>query len=209
MKVKLYNQKGEESGEVNLPKEIFEKEINLDLLHQVVLMQASNRRQGTAKTKDRGEVSGGGKKPWRQKGTGRARHGSIRSPLWVGGGVTFGPTNLKNYKRIVPKKMRRAAILMALSSKAKEDKVIVLDKIELKKPQTKEIATGFKKLFLGKGTGMVILPDMDKNAILSVRNIKNTGVMQAKDLNALDLLNYKYVIMPKDSIKAIKETFAK
>jgi large subunit ribosomal protein L4 len=209
MKTKLYNQNGKEIGEADLPKDIFELKMSSDLLHQVVLSQMSNRRQGTAKTKDRSEVSGGGKKPWRQKGTGRARHGSIRSPLWVGGGVTFGPTNLKNYKRIIPKKMKRAALLMVLSSKAKEELVVVLDKIELAKPKTKELAAGFKSIFSDKGSGLVVLPAMDKNAILSIRNIKNVDVMQAKDLNALDLLNYKYVVMPQDSIKAIKETFVK
>lgn len=207
MKVKLYNQKGQEVGDVSLPKDVFEVKMSPDLVHQVVLSQMSNRRQGTAKTKDRSEVSGGGKKPWRQKGTGRARHGSIRSPLWVGGGVTFGPTNKKNYKRAVPKKMKRAAMLMVLSKKAQENLVVVLDGFELKEPSTKEIAAGFKSLFLEKGTGMVVLPEMDKNSILSVRNIKNVAVMQAKDLNALDLLNYKYVVLPKKSIEIIKDTF--
>jgi len=209
MKTKLYNQKGEEIGDYTLPKSIFEIEFNPDLLHQVVLSQSSNRRQGTAKAKDRGEVSGGGKKPWRQKGTGRARHGSIRSPLWAGGGATFGPTNLKNYKKIVPKNMRRKAILMVLSQKAQNNLILILDKFETEKPATKETAKGFKKLFLEKGNGMVVLPEMDKNAILSVRNIKDARVMQAKDLNAFDLLQCKYVVMPKKSVEIIKDAFVK
>ena len=127
MKVKLYNQNKEEAGQVELPKEIFELKINSDLVHQVVLSQQSNRRQNTASTKGRGEVRGGGKKPWRQKGTGRARHGSIRSPLWRGGGVTFGPTTEKNYKKIIPKKIKRKAVLQVLSAKARENLVLVLD----------------------------------------------------------------------------------
>ncbi|MDP2909462.1 MAG: 50S ribosomal protein L4 [bacterium] len=210
MKTKVYNLKGEDAGDINLPEEVFGIEMNTDFLHQVVLSQMSNRRQGTAKTKDRSEVSGGGKKPWKQKGTGRARHGSNRSPLWVGGGVTFGPTNEKNYKRIVPKKMRRKAILMVLSEKAKGNLILILDKLEAEKPKTKDFSAGFNKIFSDKkAKRAIVLPGMNKNVILSIRNIKNTGVFQAKDLNALDLLNYKYVVMPKESIDVIKETFAK
>jgi len=211
MTVDVYNQKGEKTAKIDLPKEIFELEINPDLIHQVVLSQQSNRRQGTAKAKGRGEVSGGGKKPWRQKGTGRARHGSIRSPLWVGGGVTFGPTTEKNYKKIIPVKMRRKAMLQVLSAKAKENLVLVLDKIDplADAPKTKEMAKILNKLFLKKGSGLVILPKMEKNIILSVRNIPKADTMQAKDLNALDLLNYKYVLMLQESIDVIKNTFVK
>ncbi len=207
MKVKLYNQSKEEVGQVELPKEVFGLKVNSDLVHQVVLSQQSNRRQNTAKVKGRGEVRGGGKKPWRQKGTGRARHGSIRSPLWKGGGVTFGPTTERNYKRVIPKKMRRKAVLQVLSAKAKENVILVLDKLEMKKAKTKDIAKVLDKLF--KGSGLIVLPKMEKSIILSVRNIPKKATIQAKDLNALDLLNYKYVVMPKESIKAIKDTFVK
>jgi len=209
MKTKILNQKGEAVGDYELPKELFELEINADLIHQVVLSQRSNRRQGTAKAKGRGEVSGGGKKPWRQKGTGRARHGSTRSPLWVGGGVTFGPVLEKNYKRIVPKKMKRRAVLQVLSGKAKENLVLILDKIELEKPKTKEMAKIFGNLFLKKGSGLLVLPKMEKSIILSARNIPKSGTMQAKDLSALDMLNYKYVVLLKDSVDVIKNTFLK
>ena len=126
MKINLYNQKGEKVGKTDLPDEIFNVEINSDLLHQVIVSQMANKRQSSAHTKDRGDVSGGGKKPWRQKGTGRARHGSRRSPIWVGGGVTFGPKSEKNYKKTIPQKMKRKALFMALSSKVNDDELILL-----------------------------------------------------------------------------------
>lgn len=211
MKTKLYNQKGEVIEDYDLPKEIFEVRVNSDLIHQVVLNQQANRRQNTAKAKDRGEVRGGGRKPWRQKGTGRARHGSIRSPLWRGGGVTFGPTTERNYKRIIPKKMRRSAVLQVLSAKAKEKVILLLDKIDINpsaaRPKTKDMAKILNKLF--SGSGLLVLPKMDKSLILSTRNIPRKGTIQAKDLNALDLLNYKYVVLLKDSIDVIKKTFVK
>jgi large subunit ribosomal protein L4 len=207
MKVKVFNQKGETVEDYDLPKEVFGLEVNSDMISQVVLSQQSNRRQNTAKAKGRGEVRGGGKKPWRQKGTGRARHGSIRSPLWKGGGVTFGPTTEKNYKRVIPKKIRRKAVLQVLSAKAKEKVILLLDKIEVEKPKTKDIAKMLNKLF--SGSGLMVLPKIDKALILSVRNIPKKETIQAKDLNALDLLNYKYIVMPKESIEVIKKTFLK
>lgn len=209
MKVKVYNQNKEELREIELPKEIFEVEINSDLIHQVVLGQRSNKRQGTAQAKMRGEVSGGGKKPWRQKGTGRARHGSTRSPLWRGGGVTFGPRADRNYKKTIPAKMRRKALAMVLSAKAKENMILVIDKLDFGKPNTKQMKKVLNTLFLKDGSGMLVLSKMDKNLILSIRNIPKTMSIQAKDLNVLDLLNYKYVVVSETGIKKIKETFAK
>jgi len=207
MKVKVYNQKKEEIEEIELPKEIFEIKLNTDLVHQVVLAQTANQRQGSAKVKTRAEVRGGGRKPWRQKGTGRARVGSIRSPIWRGGGVTFGPTTEKVFKKRIPKKMRRKVLFMVLSAKAKENLLLVLDKLEIKKPKTKAMAEVLNKLFLKKGSGLIVLPKMDKSVILSIKNIPKTGTIQAKDLNVLDLLSYKYLVIPKDAIKIIKETF--
>jgi len=207
MKTKLYNQNKEEIGEVVLPKEIFEVEVNSDLIHQVVLSQQSNRRQGSAHAKMRGEVSGGGKKPWRQKGTGRARHGSNRSPLWKGGGVTFGPRNDKNYKKTIPVKMKRKALFMVLTAKAKENMIVVVDKFNIEKPNTKEMATSLKKLV--DKSALLVLSKMDKNLILSTRNIPKIESIQATDLNVLDLLTYKHVVILEDGIKKIKETFVK
>ena len=196
-------------GETELPKEIFEVALNSDLVHQVVLSQISNRRRKIAKTKDRSEVRGGGRKPWRQKGTGRARHGSIRSPIWKGGGVTFGPTTEKVFKKIIPKKMRKKALFMVLSVKAKENFIFILDKLEIKNSKTKSMIEILNKLFLKKGSGLVVLPKIDKNLILASRNISKVNAIQAKDLNVLDLLNYKYLVMPKEAIEVIKETFLK
>jgi len=214
MKYPLYNQKGEERGTVLLPKNIFEVKINNDLIHQVVLSQSANRRQVLAHTKDRSEVSGGGRKPWRQKGTGRARHGSIRSPIWRGGGVTFGPTKGRVFSKRIPKKMKRKALLMALSAKASESLIIVLDKMEIEKPKTKEMA-GLLKLLrskiknLDQGSALIILSEKDKNVFLSARNIPALKTMEAKNMNVLDLLSFKYLIMSKPSIKVIQETFLK
>ncbi|OGZ77655.1 MAG: 50S ribosomal protein L4 [Candidatus Staskawiczbacteria bacterium RIFCSPLOWO2_12_FULL_37_15] len=209
MKVDLYNQNGEVSGSTVLPKEIFEVKLNADLVHQIVVSQMANKRQISAHTKNRGEVSGGGKKPWRQKGTGRARHGSIRSPLWRGGGITFGPRKDKVYEREIPKKMRRKALFMVLSQKAKEKNLIVLDKLEMAVPATKEMAKSLSKLPCKSQSLLIALPKYDKNAFLSARNIKKTGIFEARNLNILDLMTYKYLLLPKEAIKVIKETFLK
>ena len=139
LKVLTYTQNGKESGKAELPSEIFDVKMNSDLVHQVVIAQMSNQRQVIAHTKDKSEVRGGGKKPWKQKGTGRARHGSIRSPIWKGGGVTFGPTKDRNFKKKINKKMRRKALFMVLSSKVKDKEMIILDELKIEKPKTKEI----------------------------------------------------------------------
>lgn len=210
MKYPIYNQEGKgEEIQILLPKEIFDVKINSDLIHQVAVSQMANRRKIIAHTKDRGEVSGGGKKPWRQKGTGRSRHGSIRSPLWKGGGVTFGPRNDTVFKKTIPEKMRRLALFMVLSAKVKNNLLILLNEFKAEKPKTKLMAEIVKKLPINNENGLIVLPEMDKNLILSVRNISNVKSIQAKDLNVLDLLSFKYLIMPKDSVKVIKETFLK
>ncbi|MDP2741372.1 MAG: 50S ribosomal protein L4 [bacterium] len=209
MKVDLYNQQGEVTGSVLLPKEIFEVVLNSDLVHQVAVSQMSNKRQVSAHTKNRAEVSGSGKKPWKQKGTGRARHGSIRSPIWRGGGITFGPRTEKEFEKDIPKKMRRKALFMVLSEKAKDNRLVILDKIDVEKPKTKEMAKTLNKLPSKGGTLLISLSKYDKNTFLAARNIKKTAVTEARNLNVLDLLNYKYLLMTKDSIETIKETFAK
>jgi large subunit ribosomal protein L4 len=205
MKTDLYNMKGEKTGEATLPKEVFGVEANPDLIYQVMRMQMLSRRQNTAQTKDRSEVRGGGKKPWRQKGTGRARHGSRRSPIWKGGGVTFGPTTERNYKKKINRKVKRAAVCMVLSAKKEKDFIFFVSDLNVKEPKTKEMREFLKKTFCDKST-LVVLPEMDKNLILSLRNIEGVDTIQAKDLNALDLLSYKYLIIPEKSIKVIKET---
>lgn len=209
MLVKTFDQTGKELAQTRLPAEVFGVGINPDLVHQVALAQMANRRRIVAHTKSRGEVSGGGKKPWRQKGTGRARHGSIRSPLWAGGGVTFGPRKDKTYFKKINKKVRRLALFMVLTAKAKSDLLIILDDIKLEKPKTKLMNEILGKLPCKNQSILLAVPNMDKNMILAARNLANVETEQAKDLNALDLLQSKYLVMPKESIKVIKETFAK
>jgi len=221
MLIKTYNQEGKEIGKTRLPKEIFDIEMKTDLVHQVAVSQMANRRQGNAQTKDRGDVSGGGKKPWRQKGTGRARHGSIRSPIWIGGGVTFGPRKEKNYKKIIPKKMRRKALFMVLSEKARNNLLILVDKLEIKQGKTKEIYNVLKNLPCQGKSVLLGLPAVkggrpaapadgagrNKNIVLAIRNIPKVRAMEARELNVLDLLSFKYLLMPKESVKTIEETF--
>jgi len=209
MKVPVYNQKGEKLKEVLLPKEIFEVPMNSDLVHQVVVSQMANRRRIIAHTKNRGEVSGGGKKPWAQKGLGRARQGSTRSPIWRHGGVVFGPRKEKVFKKKIPKKMKRKALFMVLSAKVKNNLLVLVDKLELEKAKTKLIAEIFKKLPSRDEGTLIALPVLEKNIILAARNLPKVQLMQAKDLNALDLLSFKYLILPKESLKIIKETFLK
>ena len=212
MKVAVYNQEGKEAGDITLSKEIFEVPMNADLVHQVLISQTANKRQVSAHTKDRGDVRGGGKKPWRQKGTGRARVGSIRSPLWKGGGVTGGPINEKVYEKTIPTKMRRKALFMVLSQKVKDNLLVVLDKMEpfdtaQGKPKTKLIAEIIKKLPVAKASRLVINNGKDKNLFMATRNIAKTGVSDARNLNVVDLLNYKYLLISKDGIKEIETTF--
>ena len=209
MEVNLYNQDGKEIGKTELPKEIFEVPFNSDLVHQVVVSQMANRRQVLAHTKGRGEVRGGGKKPWRQKGTGRARAGSIRSPIWRGGGITFGPTKQRDFKKIIPKKMRRKALFMVLSQKARDKELFILDEIKIEKAKTKEMAKIIlnSKFKILNSKLLIALPKLDENIIRGARNIPKVTTIQAKDLNCLDILNYKYLMMPKQTIDIIKETF--
>jgi large subunit ribosomal protein L4 len=209
MKIKVYNQNGEEVGETVLPKEIFGLKLNPDLVHQVVVCQLANQRKTIAHTKKRGEVRGGGRKPWPQKGLGRARHGSIRSPIWKGGGVVFGPRKEKIFKKKIPKKMRKLALFMVLSEKVKNNLLILLDKLKIEKPKTKEIFGILKKLPCHQKSTLIVLPSLDKNIILAARNLPKIETIQAKDLNCLDLLSFKYLLMPKEAIKIIKETFLK
>lgn len=206
MLVKTYDQNGKEVGQTRLPSEIFDVKVNSDLVHQVVVSQMANKRTVIAHAKDRAQVRGGGKKPWRQKGTGRARHGSRRSPLWKGGGVTFGPTKERNFEKKINKKMKRKALLMVLSAKVKNDLLLVLEKLSLEKPKTKLMAEVFKNLPV-KGSSLIILPGLEKDVIRAARNIPKTATVEARNLNALDLLSFKYLIVPKDAIKVIKETF--
>ncbi len=207
-RVNTYNTKGEKVGTALLPPAIFDVEANADLIHQVVVVQLANKRQVLAHTKDRSEVRGGGIKPWRQKGTGRARHGSIRSPLWRGGGVTFGPNKNRVFKKKINKKMKRKALFMVLTSKVKDNELILLDALELKEPKTKLMAEILKNIFKEqKRNVLVVIPKKDENIIRATRNISKTKILRADSLNILDILSFKYLLMPKEAIKVIEKAY--
>jgi len=207
MKMDLYNQSGEIIGEVDLPDEIFGLDIAPALLSQAVVAQMSNMRQVIAHTKGRGDVRGGGRKPWRQKGTGRARHGSRRSPIWIGGGVTFGPTKYKNFKKKINTKMKRKATLIALSSKARDKEIIVLDKIEISAPKTKEVAIIVSTIVPNQSTALLMIPGKNEIILRASRNIPGFKVINVLNINILDLLNHKYLILLKDTVDALKKKY--
>jgi len=209
MLIKTYNQNGAEVGQTRLPKEIFDVKLSPDLVHQVLVSQMANKRQGTAHTKDRSEVSGGGRKPWQQKGTGRARHGSIRSPIWKGGGVAFGPRKEKVFKKEIPRKMRRKALFMVLSTKAKQEFLILLDILKIEQGKTKEVFHILEKLPCKNKSTLIALQGYDKKIILAGRNIPKVKTIEARELNVLDLNRFQYLLMSKETIKILKETFIK
>jgi len=212
MKQIVYNQKGEEVGKVELPAKVFDLELNKDLVHQVVVAQMANNRKVIAHTKDRSERRGGGRKPWRQKGTGRARHGSIRSPIWRGGGISFGPTKERVFTKKVNKKIKQKALFMALSSKVRDGEMVLLDKLEIKEIKTKAMASILNDLKnklkkdLNKSV-LIVLPKTDVDIIRANNNIPKTKIIRADSLNVLDILNYKYFLILQDSIDVIKKTY--
>jgi len=210
MEYPLYNQEGQNIGTVNLPENIFGLVMNQDLLHQVVTSQMSNQRQVLAHAKGRGEVRGGGIKPWRQKGTGRARHGSIRSPIWKGGGVTFGPTKERNFKKKINRKMIRKALFVALSSKAKDKQLFVIDEMKLQNPKTKEMAkvlSNFRDLIGKKPNALLIMPIGNENVRRAVKNLPYLSAVEVKDLNPLEILAHKQLVLVKDSISVLEKKF--
>ena len=212
MRVKLYNQLAKETGTAELPDGVFGLKWNADLVHQVVTSQAANMRRGTAHAKDRAQVGGGGRKPWRQKGTGRARHGSIRSPIWKGGGVTHGPLKEKNYKKKINKKMAKKALYTVLSAKARDNEIIVLDDLKFAEPKTKLGAKLFKDLSkvkdfknLTKGNGVLVaLGGKDEASRRVLNNLPYAGINEARNLNALEVLQYKFILFPKESFNIFK-----
>lgn len=209
MKTDIYNQNGEVTGSATLPKEIFDVKFNADLVHQVSVSLSANKRQISAHTKTRGEVRGGGKKPWKQKSTGRARHGSSRSPIWKGGGITHGPRTDRIFAKDIPIKMRRKALFMVLSEKARNKCLVILDEIKLEKGKTKEMANSLMKLPCKNAGTLVALPNYDKKIFMATRNIKKTYVEDARNINVLQLLTSKYLLLTKESIKTIENTFTK
>lgn len=188
-----------------LKAEIFGVETRPHLLHQVVVMQLRNRRAGTASTKTKGLVRGGGKKPWRQKGTGRARAGSIRSPLWVGGGTIFGP-QAKNYSSRLPRKARRQALLSALSSKNQDGKIIVVDKLDLDEAKTKQMVKVLQDLQVQNA--LIVIPQADEKVERSARNLRGVKVLRVEGLNVYDLIRYEHLILTGEALKLLEQRLA-
>jgi large subunit ribosomal protein L4 len=206
MKIDLYNQSGEKTGTIELPKEIFEVRFNGDLIHQALVRQLANSRKVLSNTKTRGEVRGGGRKPFRQKGTGNARQGTIRAPHMKGGGVVFGPSNARNFAKDMPRKQRRTALLSALSVKARENQVIALETYETKTPKTKEFATMLKKLPIERNV-LVVIPTKNEEVQKSSKNLANAKTITVNYLNIHDLQKFRTVLLFKDSIEKLKETY--
>jgi len=209
LKAKVYNMNGEVVGEENLDSALFEIEAKEGLIHQAVVAQMANRRQVLAHTKNRGEVRGGGIKPWKQKGTGRARQGSIRSPLWVGGGVVFGPRNDRNFHQKINKKMKRKALLMCLSDRAKEEKIILLDKLEFENFKTKKFIEILNKLPNKEKKTLLVLADNDKKIIKSAANLSYLKTIESVNINVIDVLNNEYLMLPVATLKAVQENLKK
>lgn len=206
LKTKLYNQEGKESGEMKLPESVFGVELVDDLVHQVVVAQMANSRQVLADTKDKGEVRGGGRKPWKQKGTGRARHGSSRSPIWKGGGVTFGPTTERNFSKRINKKMKVKALFMVLSGKLKDEEIIVVDDLKIDKTSTKKMKDIFNNLPI-QGKVLLSLDKRNENILNSVKNIPEVSVLASNSLNVVDLLKNKMMVIDKKGIERIIEVY--
>jgi large subunit ribosomal protein L4 len=210
MKAKLYQQTGEVIGDVDLPDPVFAAEVNESLLHQVIKSYRANLRQGTAKTKGRGEVSGGGKKPWRQKGTGRARAGSNTSPVWARGGKAFGPSP-RDYYTVIPRKLRKSALVSALSSRAGDGLISVIDSISCEEPKTKVIAKMLGAMNLAGKKNLLILDNSGVNNVyLSSRNIRGLDIRPVAEINALDIISSDNIIFGGESlITKVSEAVAK
>lgn len=203
MIVPMMNMAGEQVGEVELADTIFAAPVNIPLMHQAVVRQLANARLGTHKVKGRSEVAGGGRKPWRQKGTGRARQGSIRAAQWRGGGIIFGPTP-RSYEQRMPRKMRRAALCSALSVKAAEEKVVVLDALTVPEPKTRAMAQALQRLALDSSV-LILMAGPDENVERSANNLPEVKLLRANYLNIRDLLTYDYLVIPRDALTVIEE----
>jgi large subunit ribosomal protein L4 len=197
----LLNQKKEKVGTINLSDAVFGADVNHALVHQVIKAQLADRRQGTAKTKTKGEIQGGGRKPFKQKGTGNARQGSTRSPLMVGGGQNFGPVP-RSYAEKTPKEMVRGALRSALSDRAKASRLVVLDKLSFGKPSTQEAKKILKDTF--KLDKALVVSVADQNAELSIRNLKGMRMLRTEGLNVYDIVKHEWLLITQDAVKAIE-----
>lgn len=190
-------------GKIALNEGVFNNQSDPSIVHSAVLSYLANQRQGTHATKTRGLVSGGGRKPWRQKHTGRARHGSIRSPLWRGGGIVFGPQP-RDYSIKLPKKAKKNALHKALTMKLQDSEIAVIDRIDIQQPKTKEVVKILTNLGLSDKTVLIVTPDIDRNLILSARNIPTVDVIEARELNAYHVAVYEYILFTEEAIKTIQ-----
>jgi large subunit ribosomal protein L4 len=206
MQTAVYNMTGERVGDVELPTEVFEAQINTGLMHQALVRQLANARRGTHKTQTRGEVNRSKSKWYRQKGTGRARHGSRNAPIFVGGGVAHGPTP-RSYEKKMPRKMRRAALRSALSVKAAGEQIIVLDQLEMEQPKTRDFLAVLERLNVA-GSILVLLADRNETVEKSARNVPNVKLLLANYMNIRDLLGYDKVLIPMDSLDVIQSILA-
>lgn len=206
-KAVIYNQEGKQSGELELPKEMWEVPVNKALVQQAVVTQQANARVAIAHTKTRGEVRGGGRKPWKQKGTGNARHGSIRSPLWRGGGITFGPRSNRNFSLAMNKKAKKKALFMVLSNKLAEQKITILESLTLEQPKTKKVLEVLKKLPNQGKTSVIITTQGMPHLSRSLKNVPTKTTLPANSLNVYDLLRYDSVVIPKESIELMHKTY--
>jgi large subunit ribosomal protein L4 len=202
MQAPVYNIEGEQVTEAELRDDIFAVPISEALMHQALVRQLANARLGTHKAKTRSEIRGGGRKPWRQKGTGRARQGSIRSPQWRGGGTVFGPTP-RSYRQKMPRKMRRQALRSALSVKAAESQVILLDTLEMSEPKTRQVLGALQNLGIDS-SALILLPQSDEVILRSVRNLPQVRTLVAQYLNVRDLLKFDYILVPLASLEVIE-----
>ena len=203
----VYNKENKKVEQIDLPEKICNAKWNPSLIHQAFVAQLSNARKPSAHTKSRAEVRGGGRKPWRQKHTGRARHGSTRSPIWVGGGITFGPSNERNFSKKINKKMKQKALFSLLSKKLKDKELLFLNEIKAENKKTKSIAVVLKTIFK-KAINVLIIPAKEnKEAFLSGRNIKNVKVLSPESLNIYDCLKYKYIVLEKDAVSQITKHY--
>ena len=206
-KVALLNQDGTEAGDLELNDSVFGIEPNNHVIHEAVIMQRAAKRQGNHAVKNRTAVRGGGRKPWRQKGTGRARQGSIRSPQWVGGGVVFGPTTERNYKYKLPRKVRRLALRSALSNKVQSEDLIVLNNIEFDTPKTKDFLAMLNAINVDDKV-LVITAETNENVIRSASNLKQVKVISIGEINVLDLVAYDKLVLTKDAAEKAGEVLA-
>ena len=197
IKAKIYNLTGKEVGEQTLPTTIFGVKVKPELVQQAVVAQQANSRSAIAHTKGRGEVRGGGRKPWKQKGTGRARHGSTRSPIWIGGGVTFGPTNQRNFALDINKKMKKKALAMVLSDKVAHDRIIFIDTLEIPEGKTKNLKQGLATLPSKSKKVLVVTDAAHDKVVRAARNLDRVQTIAVNSLNVVDLLKYEWLIVPQ------------